>query len=120
MPERPVRINQDVRALQLHQEGGVTQPGDADFVILRIRHRPHFMARLARGQQRGDQHITQELQIALAPALGGQQAHMVFALGEVPVKETPHTRPGTVVTVGGPGKRVGFVDHGDAVVLYDT
>jgi hypothetical protein len=64
----------------LGKETRVAEPGDADLVGVRQRHAIDDFARLAWGENRGDQDFTDELEIPLSPALGWAQADLVAIL----------------------------------------
>jgi hypothetical protein len=78
MPERPVRIDEDVSAFHLHQEARVSQPRDPDLMRGRVGHRIDLMPWLARGEQGWNQDVAEELKIALLPALLWQEPHLVL------------------------------------------
>jgi hypothetical protein len=56
------------------------EPRHSDFIAGRNRQKSKILTRLAWGKQRGNEHLIEELDVAFAPALGGDESYAI-ALG---------------------------------------
>ena len=77
VPESPVRIDGDVDAAHLGEESGVAEPCHGDFITRGFGQQAVMATGLAWGQERGDEHLVEELHVALPPAFSGEEADAI-------------------------------------------
>lgn len=76
-PECPDGVDEDVFAAELQKKTGVSEPGHTGLVDFQVSMEGMLAPGLTRRQEVGDEHIIEELEVALPPSLAGQQAHLV-------------------------------------------